>query len=186
MSISRIEPLQPPYSEAVAEQLAKLMPPNSPPEPLALFRVLTHHINFTSRMRPLASGILGHGLLKADERELLILRTCAVCGAEYEWGVHVTGFANHVGLTPQQIEATVKSDHLAPVWSEKQALLIQLVDELHRHANITDELWHKINPHWDTAQIIEILIVVGWYHAISYVANVSHIPNEKWAEHFPR
>ena len=37
--------------------------------------------------------------LSLRHRELLILRTTARCGAEYEWGVHVQVFAAKAGLS---------------------------------------------------------------------------------------
>ena len=185
MSDIRISPLEPPFDEAVATSLHKMMPPNSPVEPLALFRVLVQHEDLASRMRPLSAGILAHGLLAPQHRELLILRTCARCGAEYEWGVHVTFFAKQVGLTEQQIHATVHGDSSFSGWSKEQSTLIRLVDALHESADVDDDLWNTVNQIWSTEQMIEILIIVGWYHAISYVANVSRIPYEQWAERFP-
>ncbi len=186
MSEIRIPPLEPPFDEPVANNLRKMMPPNSPVEPLALFRVLVRHEDLASRMRPLSAGILGHGQLMPQHRELLILRTCARCGAEYEWGVHVTFFAKAVGLTNQQIHATVQANADFSGWSDEQSTLIRLVDALHNSADLDDNLWNTVNQFWSTEQIIEILIVVGWYHAISYVANVSRIPYEQWAERFPK
>ena len=95
----RIAPVEPPYEPATAEMLAKWMPRDSDLEPLRLFRTLAVHETLFARMRPLGAGILGHGLLEPRVRELMILRTCARCGAEYEWGVHATVFADAVGLT---------------------------------------------------------------------------------------
>jgi hypothetical protein len=37
-----------------------------------------------SRMRPLGSGILNHGLVPPRDREIVLHRTCARAGAEYE------------------------------------------------------------------------------------------------------
>ncbi len=40
----------------------------------------------------MASGLLSKGLLSARDREIVIGRTTARAGAEYEWGVHRTVF----------------------------------------------------------------------------------------------
>src|SRR5262249_26602305 len=96
----RIEPLTPPYEPAIAATLAKWMPPDRDDiEPLALFRVLAVHDELFSRSLPLGAGILGHGRITPREREIVIHRTCALAGAEYEWGVHATAFAPLVELT---------------------------------------------------------------------------------------
>src|SRR5215831_899550 len=90
----RIEPLTPPYEPAIAATLAKWMPPgNTDIEPLALFRVMAVHDELFSRSLPLGAGILGHGRITPREREIVILRTCALARAEYEWGVHAVAFA---------------------------------------------------------------------------------------------
>jgi alkylhydroperoxidase family enzyme len=41
--------------------------------------------------------------LSMRDREIVIDRTCARCGCEYEWGVHVAFFANRVGLGEDQV-----------------------------------------------------------------------------------
>ena len=86
--------------------LRQWMPPGSALEPLALFRTLAIHDDLSSRMRPLGAGILGHGRVEPRERELIILRTCARAGAEYEWGVHAVAFGRAVGLSEEQLAAT--------------------------------------------------------------------------------
>src|SRR5256714_12378063 len=95
----RIAALEPPYAPETAALLAKWRPPGNDVEPLRLFRTLAVHDELASRMRPLGAGILGHPRLEPRERELLILRTCARAGAEYEWGVHAIAFGAPLGLT---------------------------------------------------------------------------------------
>src|SRR5689334_4930253 len=106
---ARILPLSPPYAPEVETMLRKWMPPGSAIEPLVLFRTLVRHGPLSDRMRPLGSGILGHGTLPPRVRELLILRTCARAGAEYEWGVHVTAFATTAGLDDATVRRTANA-----------------------------------------------------------------------------
>ena len=117
--------------------LRKWMPPGSPLEPLALFRTLAVHDELVSRMRPLGAGILGHGRVAPRERELIIHRTCARAGAEYEWGVHAVAFGAAVGLSDDELAATAGADGDDPVWSKDDALLIRLADELHETGDLS-------------------------------------------------
>src|SRR5262245_20467815 len=103
MQPQRIQPLSPPYDPDTEAMLRKWMPPGSPLEPLVLFRTLSVHRELSGRMRPLGAGILGHGLIGPRDREIVILRTCARAGAEYEWGVHARAFGAAVGLSEAQI-----------------------------------------------------------------------------------
>lgn len=83
------------------------MPPNVTHDPLVLFRTLHRAPELASRMRVLGAGLLAHGSLPARDREIVIHRTCARAGCEYEWGVHAATFGEATGLGPEQIEATV-------------------------------------------------------------------------------
>jgi 4-carboxymuconolactone decarboxylase len=146
--------------------------------PLKLFRTLAVHPDLCSRMRPLGAGILGHGLVGARERELMIQRTCALNGAEYEWGVHAVAFGDTVGLTPEDSQAVATGD--TGRFDGRDALVLRLADELHATSDASDELWAELSEAFDHAQLIELIATAGWYRLISYVINVARIENEPW------
>jgi 4-carboxymuconolactone decarboxylase len=181
----RIAPLQPPYEPDLAAMLAKWMPPASELEPLALFRTLAVHDGLFSRMRPLGAGLLGHPRLDPRERELVILRTCARAGAEYEWGVHAVAFARPLGLGDEQIAATVRGSAADAAWSQADAQLIAAADALYDTDAISDELWAKLAARLGDDQLLELVILAGWYRLISYVINAARVELEPWAERFP-
>ncbi len=181
----RIAPLEPPYSPAIEESLRKWMPPGSDLEPLALFRTLAVHPELMSRMRPLGAGILGHGLVEPRDREIMIERTCARCGAEYEWGVHAAAFGNAVGLSDAQIVATARLTADESVWSARDALLIRLADELHERCEVSDSLWSALAAHYSDEQLLELMVIAGWYRLISTVINGCRVSLEPWATRFP-
>jgi 4-carboxymuconolactone decarboxylase len=183
----RIAPLKPPYAPDVEEMLRRWMPPGAPMEPLALFRTLAVHGELMSRMRPLGSGILNHGVVAPRDREIVLLRTCARAGAEYEWGVHTVAFGERVGLTAQQRAATAGGADAAtdPCWSEHDALLIRLADELHDTATVSDELWAALEPLYGDQQLLELIVTAGWYRTLAYVINAARVPREPWAARFP-
>lgn len=181
----RIPPLEPPYAPELETMLMKWMPPASPLEPLALFRTLAVHDELASRMRPLGAGILGHGRLDPRDREIIIHRTCARTGAEYEWGVHAVAFGKPVGLTDEQLAATVRGDADDPAWSQSDALLIRLADELHETCAVSDALWAALAARFTTDQLLELVITAGWYKLIAYVINAAGVVCEPWAARFP-
>ncbi len=181
----RIHPLEPPYSSEIDAALRKWMPPGSDAEPLKLFRTLNVHEQLASRMRPLGAGILGHGTLRARDREIVILRTCARAGAEYEWGVHVTAFAKSVGLEDEQVAASVQGDSGDPAWAEPDRPLVALADELHDTATVSDALWSSLADRFTEEQLLELLVVSGWYRLISVIINAARVELEPWAARFP-
>jgi len=183
----RIAPLSPPYEPDIATALAKWMPPGSALEPLTLFRTLYQNPQLSNRMRPLGASILGsQSSLEPREREIVIDRTCARCECEYEWGVHVAAFGTAVGLDHMRLEDTASETVDKALWSERERVLIKLVDELHETATISDVIWEQLVTIWNTAQILEVIIIVGWYHLISFVANATRTEYEPWAARFPR
>jgi len=184
--MTRIAPIDPPYDPATEEMLGKWMPADSGLEPLRLFRTLAVHESLFARMRPLGAGILGHGLLEPRLRELMILRTCSRCGAEYEWGVHATFFGESVGLTPAEIAKTTSAGAEDPVWSADERAVVQLADELHDTATVSDATFAELEPRFTAPQILELVIACGWYHTIAYVISAAGVPLEPWAARFPR
>ena len=183
----RIAPLEPPYAPEVHAGLRAMMPAESAIEPLKLFRTLAHNLPMSNAMQALGSYVLGRGgrTLGSRDREIVIDRVCARCGCEYEWGVHALAFGARVGLSADQIAATARGGADDPAWSERDRLLIRLVDELHDTATISDALWAALAQEWTQPQILELLLIAGWYHAISYVANGARVAHEEWALRFP-
>jgi alkylhydroperoxidase family enzyme len=186
MDMPRIPPVEPPFDPEVAEELARWMPKGSPIEPLALFRTLAQHLPLAQAMLPLGKYLLGRAAtLGVREREIVIQRVCARLGCEYEWGVHATVFAAAAGLDDKTMKATVLARPDDKVWGGADALLVRLVDELHYGACVSDALWSELAAHFTASQLLEILVLAGWYHVIAFVANGAGVPREPWAARFP-
>ena len=174
--MSRIEPLNAPYPADVSATFERLMPPGM--DPLRLFRTVAHNPRVLQRMQ--RGGLLDTGTLTVRQRELAILRTCALCGAEYEWGVHVAIFGAQAGLDEAAWRATWACPSDSP-WSGDELLIMKLCDALHRDSHVDDELFARLRHTFDEAQIIELVMLVGLYHAVSFIVNVSEVELESWA-----
>lgn len=176
----RIAPLTPPFAPEQQALLTKMKPPGAP-EILALFRVLAQHPVLAERMMGWGGFLLGrHATLGLREREVVINRVCARCGAEYEWGVHVAAFGAAAGFTAEQNRAIADPAAGDAALTELDRLLVQLVDELHDTSTVCDALWQQLAARFSVHQLLELLMLAGWYHAISYVCNAARVPLEKW------
>jgi alkylhydroperoxidase family enzyme len=182
--VSRILPLEPPYAPRVGAHLESMMPPGV--APIALFRLFARNVPMMTAMSGWGSYELSSRLsLPRREREIVIDRTCARCGAEYEWGVHVDVFAARVRLTAEQIRSLTHGGAADPCWTEeRERLLIRAVDALHDHHDIDDDLWANLSDVFDAAQLLDLIVLCGWYHAISFIARASRLPNEPGAPRF--
>jgi alkylhydroperoxidase family enzyme len=178
--MSRIAPLQPPYAPDIQQQFDRIMR-GAPP--LVLFRVMAGHARAWEKLR--AGSLLDGGPLSLREREIVIDRTCALNGCEYEWGVHVAIFAAAAQLSEKQVRATVREPADAPCWSAAEQALIAAVDALHQHATLSDAEYAALSAHYDDDKILEIIMLCGQYRTVSYLANSLRLPLEEGAARFP-
>lgn len=181
----RIAPLEPPYEPEVGAMLQRWMPPGSGIEPLRLFRTLAVHPDLAARMRPLGAGILGHGRVAPRLREVMIHRTCALCGAEYEWGVHAVAFGGPLGFSDEQLASTVSGEIPPGLWSDAEELVFRLADELHATSTVSDELFAQLREHVAEDELLELVVTAGWYHTIAFAIGVARVEPEPWAQRFP-
>lgn len=179
----RIEPLSPPYTPDVGARLDAMMPGDVPP--IALFRTFVHNMPMTEAMAGWGGYVLGKSLsLTLRDRELLIDRTTACCGCEYEWGVHIAFFAGAADLTPDQVRSITHGSADDDCWSGRDALLIRLADAVHDTADVDDALWARLAGEFTEHELLDALFVCGWYHAISYVATAARVDLEPGAPRF--
>jgi alkylhydroperoxidase family enzyme len=181
---SRITPLEPPFETDIDSQLQRMMPSGVPP--IALFRTLVRNLPMTAAMTPWGSYELGRQLsLSMRDREIVIDRTCARCGCEYEWGVHVAFFAERAGLDVAQVRSLTHGSAADVCWAEEpDRLLIRAVDALHETADIPDDLWCDLAAVFSEQNLLDLLLLCGWYHAISFVARGTRVPLESDAPTF--
>jgi alkylhydroperoxidase family enzyme len=178
---ARIAPLEPPYAPDIQAQFDRIM--HGAP-PLMLFRVIAGNARAWEKFR--AAGLLDRGPLSLREREIVIDRTCALTGCEYEWGVHVAIFAKAACLSEEQVRATVRGSADDACWSAAEQALIAAVDALHARATLSVDEFDALRAHYDEAKIFEIMLLCGFYRTVSYIANGLALPLEEKAARFPQ
>ena len=183
--MSRIEPVRPPYDGDVAARLDLMMPPGVPP--IGLFSTFVRNLPMATAMGGWGGYQLSTRLsLTLRDREIVIDRTCAICRCEYEWGVHIAFFAERAGLTSDQIASITHGRATDPCWiDDRDQVLIEATDALHDGADIDDALWQRLHAHLSDEQALDVLMLAGWYHAISYAANAARVDLEHGARGSP-
>ena len=179
--MTRITPAEPPYPLAIAAALDRIMPAGVPP--LVLFRTMARSPRVFEKM--FAGGLLAKSPLSLRQREIVIDRTTARLGAEYEWGVHIAFFADKVGFGAAEIAATVHGPADAPCWAADERALLAAVDDLVDERTVSDSTWEALAAHFDEAQILEIIALAGYYHTISFLCRALELPLEPYAARFP-
>jgi len=178
---ARIAPAVSPFAPDMEETLKNLMPEGV--EPLLLFRTLAHDPRLFRRF--MAGGLLDKGNLSLREREVMIDRTCARCGGEYEWGVHIALFAGKVGFGPDEIAATCAKEVDQSCWSSREVLILRLADQLHETSAVDDDLWQALSAEFSDEQLMELIMLAGFYHMVSFMVNATRLPPEPYGVRFP-
>jgi alkylhydroperoxidase family enzyme len=70
-------------------------------------------------------------------------------------------------------------------WSDAEQALIAAVDALHQRSTLGDAEFAALKTHYDDDQILEIILLCGFYRTVSYLANSLALPLEDTAARFP-
>lgn len=175
----RITPLDPPYAPELQANFDAIMK-GAPP--LILFRTLAVSDRAWRKFR--GGSLLDRGPFSLRQRELIIDRVCALLGNEYEWGVHIRAFAQAARLTPDEIAATVQGGSSAPIWTDAERALLAAVEALHAKATLDDAAFEAIRRHFDADQILELMLLCGFYRTVAYLCLGLKLPLEAGAARF--
>jgi alkylhydroperoxidase family enzyme len=135
---------------------------------LNIFRTLAHNEDLSKAFRRFGAHLLAGGVLPARERELVILRVGWRCGSEYEFGQHHAIGANE-GLTDDEINRL--ADCGSGEWDEGDRALVAMADELCEHDAVSVETWDALSDRWDSTELLELLVLAGFYRMVSGMLN---------------
>lgn len=151
--------------------------------PLNIFGVLGVHPKLLKRFNLLGGFLLNKGLLPEREREVVILRVGWNAQSVYEFGQH-TIIGRRVGLTDEEIAALTEPLEAHP-WSAEDAALIALADELCDDDCVTDDTWAALSTRWSEAELVELLVVAGFYRLVSGFLNSAGVQLDDGVPGFP-
>jgi alkylhydroperoxidase family enzyme len=159
-----------------------LPPRGDQPAELNIFRTLAHNEKLAKGFLRLGSHLLGGGVLPAREREIVILRTGSRAGSEYEFGQHAR-IGRQAGLTDDEI-ARLAGGHTGR-WSDDDDALVCLVDELCDHDVVSETTWERLRARWNDAQLLELLVLAGYYRLVSGMLNSVGVALEQGTPGWP-
>jgi alkylhydroperoxidase family enzyme len=171
---ARLAPVEPPYDAETDEALSALGPP------IALFRVLARRPDRARAVHGWGSYYLSRRCaLTLRQRELVIDRVSALCGADYEWRIHVAAFGVKAGLTAEQVRSLTGGSPADPCWADPaDAAVLRAVDALHARHDLTDAEWSDLLAATGEEGAIDAILICGWYHAIAFLARAARLPLE--------
>lgn len=166
----------------LAEILSSALSVNG--KPLNIFAALGHHPKLLKRFNLMGGLLLNKGLLPGREREIVVLRIGWKARSEYEFGQH-TIIGKACGLTDAEITALTRppSDH---AWSRDDRALIALADELSDANVVGDATWATLSTRWSMPQLVELLVLAGFYRLVSGFLNSARVPLDEGVPGFPQ
>lgn len=178
----RIAPVDEPDDEQAA-LLAKTLLDDG--EPLRIFATLARHPRLLKRFNVLGGFFLAHGRLPARERELAILRVAWHTNSGYEFGQHVL-IGERSGLTDGEIWQVTQRELPGP-WAPSDAAILEGVDQLLESCDVDDVAWEAMASWMDSAQLLELVCLVGFYRMVSGLLRAVRVEPEDelpgWPEH---
>ena len=101
----------------------------------------------------------------ADLRELMILRVAVVNRAPYEFDAHVP-HAQKAGVSDAKI-AAVRETVIGSVFSDSEALVLELADAMTRHIDVPEALMDRLKAKFDARGVVETVATVAAYNMVS-------------------
>lgn len=160
--MARLPYVEPAAAPAPVREALEALPP------LNIFRVLAHAETALRPVLALGGAILGAGELDPRRRELAILRTAAVTGADYEWVQH-EAIARGVGAGAEQVAAVKRGELEAACFDEDDRLVLRFAEELLVHDGASEATVTAAAERLSAREIVELIIAVGYYRMLAGV-----------------
>ena len=133
------------------------------PEPrINLFTMLANAPALIGPTLRLGEAILTKSDLDVVLRELVILRTARITGTEYEWVQH-EAIARLVGIEEEKIRAVGRGETGGAPLAPRESLALAIVGELLDDGTPSADLVKRGESELGRAQLLELLIVAGYY-----------------------
>ena len=141
--------------------------------PINVHGLLAHHPELLQAWWNFRNYSVTGGALSERERELVILTVADGMENTYEWQSHIDRGID-AGVTREEIEwiRTARGDE----WKPKDAALIQAVRALLEHHEIPGEHLERLEAHFTTQQIMDIIFIHGAYVVLGCLLNTFDTP----------
>ena len=162
----RIEPLA--EADWTPEQRAVLLKTSPTDEPASgnWYGAFVRHPKLHEKWVAFGARLLVAGVIPARDRELVVLRTALLTGAEYYWEPHVE-LGRGCGITSAEVDAVVVGSHHKE-WSDHDRALLSAAEELIADHVIADPTWATLARTYDEQQLIELPFLVGHYVMVAF------------------
>ena len=166
LSEPRVSPL--PEAELAAEQEATVERYASGGNPDNALRTLVRAPGIADRVFPLLNYVTNESTLMPRHRAMLILRTAWLAQNASLWGSHASR-ADEAGLSGDDVRRIAEGPDVG--WSDFEATLIGVADELYRNSSLTDRTWQRLSEQYEAHNLVDAVATVSEITAQSILFN---------------
>ena len=118
------------------------------------------------------------GLIDSIDKEKAVVRVAWRTGNIYEYSQHKP-FLVKAGVSKADIDSL--SEENSPIWDDKTRTLMTAVDELLEKHKLSDKNWEKLSKYYNEDQMLEFLVIVGYYIMIAITINSAGVELESFS-----
>jgi len=137
-------------------------------------RILSYAPTVLSPYYTFSATLLDQLELDPKLRQLSILRVTHRTQADYAWVQHVA-LARLVGVSNEQIAALQQKEGAGAHFTAKEQLVLAFADEVIQTPHISDTLFEQMQCLFSPREIVELLLVIGWYWTVGRVMTILDI-----------
>jgi alkylhydroperoxidase family enzyme len=168
----------------MADALAAMTPPEArhsvtPPDPnrakpMNMLGVMAHHPALARAYFTFGGHVLMATTLTERQRELLALRTSALCSSAYEWAQHFS-MGRDAGLSDEEMSRIAFGPD-APFWDDLERAILRANDELFHDGVSSGDTWEALSAGLDEQQILDLIFTVGSYETLARMMRSVELP----------
>ena len=140
---------------------------------------LLHVPELVDAIMPFVRFLSQDSSLEPRHRALLVLRTAWVTQNQYVWARYAA-IARDFGLTDGELRR-VALGPTADGWSDFEATLLRLADELYRNSSVTDATWTTLGIRYNLTQMVEAVMNVNEFTLLSMMFNAMGVQPDSGA-----
>jgi alkylhydroperoxidase family enzyme len=144
-------------------------------------KVIAVHPGLYRALMPLIAKLIASSDLPPRDREVLVLRTLALCDETYE-SAHHGLIARGAGMSEADVEAARGGGEGLSAF---ELTLAQAAEELVRGQAVSDATWAALAERYSEVELMEVVALVGGYTLMAMLTKGYGIPLED-AETFNR
>ena len=148
-----------------------------------VYATFANHPALFQAIGGLAVHILHGNSLPDRAREVAIMRACARARGAYPYRQHV-GIGRSAGVT--EAELAVLGQLQPALLDGELRVLVEMVDGLYRDNDLDDGVWARAQAAFSNDQIMDVILICGFYGLVSAVLNVARTPLEPGSDSLPK